>query len=163
MNTLASKIAEKQSQCAEMDRQILAVKEKFQADITALDTGILQASQQLEVWATANPSEFPKDAKSLAMLAGTIGFRKDTPSLVPLNKTFTWGKIMATIAAKRWRRFIRVKPEVDKAAILARSGTLEKPTKFQRTMLPLLGLKIAQEEKFFIEPDLTKVQQPEAK
>lgn len=47
---------------------------------------------------------------------------------------------------------------MDKEAILARCGTLEKPTRFQQEMLPQLGLKVVQEENFYVEPDLTKVE-----
>lgn len=59
---------------------------------------------------------------------------------------------------KRLRKFIRTKLEVDKDAILARCGTLEKPTKFQQRTLPALGLKLVQVEKFFVEPDLTNTE-----
>ena len=163
MNRLARNFADKQVECGKMDVEILAVKEKFSDAIALLDLTIQADAQSLETWATANPQEFPKDRKSLALLAGTVGFRKDTPSLQPLNKTFTWARILATITAKKWRRFIRNKPDVDREAILARSGTLEKPTKFQRTILPLLGLRVVQEEKFFVEPDLTAIKTPEAK
>ena len=163
MNSLARDFAAKQIQCAEMDGEILAIKERYAPAISVLDLTIQQSAQSLEVWAQSNPGEFPKDRKSLALLAGTIGFRKDTPSLVPLNKTFTWARILATITAKKWRKFIRNKPDVDREAILARSGTLDKPTKFQRTILPLLGLRIAQEEKFFVEPALTNPETPATK
>ena len=163
MNALALIAAAKQVMCGRMDKEILAVKEKYAAQIGEADGTMQVIAQKLEVWATANPTEFPKGRKSLALLAGTIGFRIDTPSLAPMNKAFTWAKILATITAKKWRKFIRTKVEVDKDAILARAGTLEKPTKFQREVLPLLGLKVVQNEKFFVEPDLTQVTMPEVK
>lgn len=155
--------AAKQVESGRMDKEILAVKEKYAPRISEMDATIQLAAQELEVWAQSNPNEFPAGRKSIAFLAGTIGFRKDTPSLQPLSKAFTWTKILATITGKKWRRFIRQKPEVDKDAILARAGTLDKPTKFQREVLPLLGLRVVQEEKFFVQPDLTKLTTPEVK
>ena len=92
--------------------------------------------------------------------AGKFGFRLDPPSLALANRTFGWAKILAVIITKRLRKFVRLKQEVDKDAILARCGTVAKPTKFQTRTLPNLGLKIVQEENFFVEPDLTKAGAP---
>jgi len=155
LNALSFTANTKRSITAKMDAELLAIQDKYQPALTACDETINAKAQQLEAWANAHPEIFPKNRKSVAMLAGTIGFRKDTPSLVLLNRSFTWAKVLAAITAARWRKFIRTKVEVDKDAILARSGTTEKPTNFSRTILPELGLKIHQAENFFVEPNLT--------
>lgn len=155
MNALALIATNKRIIAARMDKELLAVQEKYSGQLTECDAVMQIEARKLEAWATDHPEEFPKGKKSIALLAGTLGFRKDTPSLVLLNRSFTWAKVLASVAARRWRKFARVKVEVDKDAILARSGTLEKPTKFQRETLPLLGLKIVQAENFFVEPKLT--------
>lgn len=157
MNALALIATNKQIISARMDQEILAAKEKYSGQLTECDAVMQIEAQKLEAWATNHPEEFPKGKKSIALLAGTIGFRKDTPSLVLLNRSFTWAKVLAAITLKRWRKFTRVKIEVDKDAILARTGTVEKPTKFQRTVLPELGLKIVQAEHFYVEPTITEV------
>ena len=162
LNELAEKVNEKRAIAAEMDAQLLSVKDEYQPDLTKCDEAINLKAKQLEAWAIAHPEIFPKNRKSVDMVAGTIGFRKDTPSLVLLNRTVSWAKVLAVLTKARWRKFIRTKMEVDKDAILARAGTLEKPTKFQRTTLPGLGLKIVQEEKFFVEPNLTEAKPVEA-
>jgi len=156
MNDLATIANNKRTITARMDAEILTVKDNYTGQLSACDTALQLKAQQLEAWASANPQEFAKGRKSLDLVAGTIGFRKDTPSLVLLNRTFTWAKVLATITKNKWRKFTRIKIEVDKDAILSRSGTLEKPTKFQRTILPEIGLKIVQEENFFAEPNLTE-------
>ena len=143
---------------AQMDGELLAIKDKYQPGLTMLTTTEQAKAQQLEVWANAHPEIFPKNRKSVVMLAGTIGFRLDTPSLVLLNRSFTWAKVLLAITKNKWRKFSRVKIEVDKDAILARSGTVEKPTKFQRQTLPELGLKIVQAENFYVEPNLTDLE-----
>ncbi len=143
---------------ADMDAEILVVKNRCQPHLTKLQEQIGADTLRLAAYATAHPEIFPKDRKSAQWIAGKFGFRTDTPSLLPVSRAFTWGKILGVIALKRMRKFIRTKAEVDKDAILARCGTKEKPTKFQREVLPLLGMKLVQEEKFFVEPDLTKLE-----
>ena len=155
MNALALIATNKRIIAGRMDKELLAVKEKYSGQLTECDAVMQIEARKLEAWATNHPEEFPKGKKSIVLLAGTLGFRKDTPSLVLLNRTFTWAKVLAMITKAKWRKFTRVKIEVDKDAILARAGTLEKPTKFQRTILPELGLKIVQAENFFVEPLLT--------
>ena len=155
LNNLALTDNNKRKITALMDAEILAAKNKYQSQLAECELAISNYWQQLNAWADAHPEIFPKGRKSVAMLSGTIGFRTDTPSLVLLNRSFTWAKVLAALIKARWRKFIRTKIEVDKEAILSRCGTLEKPTKFQRTVLPELGLKILQEDNFFVEPALT--------
>lgn len=158
LHEIAVAANDKRAATAAMDAELLEVKSRHQAKLTECDQRIDAAGERLATWATDHPEIFPKDRKSVAWNAGKFGFRTDTPSLAPLKKTFGWAKILAVIAAKRLRRFVRIKTEVDKDAILARCGTLEKPTKFQEKTLPLIGLKIVQDERFFVEPDLTKAE-----
>jgi phage host-nuclease inhibitor protein Gam len=159
MNALALIATNKRIIAGRMDKEILAVQEKYSGQLTKCDAVIAIEAQKLEAWANAHPEEFPKNKKSIELLAGTIGFRKDTPSLVLLNRSFTWAKVALAVTKNKWRKFARVKIEVDKNAILSRSGTLEKPTKFQRETLPVLGLKIVQAENFFVEPNLTETEE----
>lgn len=158
LHDIAIAVNARRKVAADMDAEILVVKNRCQPHLTKLDEQIEADTNRLASFATDHPDIFPKDRKSVQWLAGKFGFRTDTPSLAPVSRAFTWQKILGVIALKRLRKFIRTKAEVDKDAILARCGTKEKPTKFQRTMLPLLGLKLVQEEKFFVEPDLTKLE-----
>jgi phage host-nuclease inhibitor protein Gam len=141
---------------ADMDAEKLAAENKYQPQLTDLNTRIETLSGQLAAWAEAHPEIFPKDRKSVKWSGGKFGFRLDTPSLALANRSTSWAKVLAIIAGKKWRRFIRIKREVDRDAVLARCGTKEKPTKFQTTVLPTIGLKLVQEENFFVEPDLTE-------
>jgi phage host-nuclease inhibitor protein Gam len=158
LNELAVITNNKRKLTADMDAETLAVTNKYQPHLTACDDAAQVKLKSLETWADANPGIFPKDRKSVMLLAGKIGFRLDTPSLVLQSRTVTWTKVLGIIIVKKWRKFKRIKVEVDKDAILARCGTLEKPTKFQKDILPTLGLKLVQEEKFFAEPNLTETE-----
>lgn len=158
LHDIAIAVNSRRKVTADMDAEILVVKIRCQPHLTKLDEQIESDTTRLAGYATDHPELFPKDRKSIQWMAGKFGFRTDTPSLAPVSRAFTWGKILGVIALKRMRKFIRTKAEVDKDAILARCGTKEKPTKFQRNVLPLIGLKLVQEEKFFVEPDLTKLE-----
>lgn len=155
---LAETINHQRSLNAKMDAEKLAVTARYQADLALCELQVTNMLARLENYATTHPEIFPGDRKSVTWPAGKFGFRKDTPSLALAKRSFGWAQILAVISGKRLRKFIRTKLEVDKDAILARCGTLEKPTKFQQRTLPALGIKLVQEEKFFVEPDLTKTE-----
>jgi phage host-nuclease inhibitor protein Gam len=155
MTTLADTVNRRRQLLARMDAELLRIRETFAPDVAHCDQEIAGHISALRVWAETNPREFARDKKSIALISGRLGFRTDTPSLALVNRTLTWTRVLGLVAAKRWRKFIRLKTEVDKDAILARCGTLQKPTKFQTGTLPALGLKLVQAENFFVEPDLT--------
>ncbi len=153
---LAEVINEQRAVNARMDAEKLAVTAKYQGELALRELQVTNMLARLENYATTHPEIFPAKRKSVEWPAGKFGFRTDTPSLGLAKRTFGWAQIVAVIAARRLRKFIRIKTEVDKDAILARCGTLEQPTRFQLRTLPALGLKLVQEERFYVEPDLTK-------
>ena len=147
MRELALAANTRVSLIADMDAEILAVKKRYQVNIAKQEALVKQAADDLEAWALANPDLFQKP-KSIAMLSGTIGFRTGTPKLALLNRTWNWERVAEEVE-HTLPNFIRTKPEVDKEGILASRDTVEE-------FLPLVGLKIVQDEGFFIEPKLTK-------
>ena len=158
LHLVALAINDKRKATADMDAELLVVKADYQPDMDTHQSVIDAGCEWLSDFAESHPEIFPKDRKSVTWAAGKFGYRTDTPSLALAKRSFGWAQILAVIAGKRLRKFIRTKMEVDKDAILARCGTLEKPTKFQQRTLPALGLKLVQDEKFFVEPDLTKTE-----
>ena len=158
LHEIATIFNSKRKITADMDAEILVIKNWCQPELTLCDEQIAAASSRLAAYATEHPEIFPKDRKSVQWVMGKIGFRTDTPSLATVGRSITWAKVLGIILGKRLRKFIRTKIEVDKDAILARCGTKDKPTKFQTETLPALGLRLVQEEQFYVEPDLTKVE-----
>lgn len=132
---------------AEMDEQIAKIKANYLPSIDSLDAEIKANAKIVQLWAEQNPEEFAK-RKSLAMAHGTIGFRTGTPKLALLNRKWSWDTVLSAVE-KILPAFIRPKPEVDKEAIIGQRDELAE-------FLPLVGLKIVQDESFFIEPNLTK-------
>jgi phage host-nuclease inhibitor protein Gam len=147
MNDLAVAANHRISLIADMDAEILAIKDEYEAWIAKQDADIKQAAADLEAWALANPDQFEKP-KSLAFLSGTLGFRTGTPKLALLNRKWNWETVTSAVE-RMLPNFIRTKPEVDKDAILGQRDELAE-------FLPQVGLKVTQDEGFFIEPKLTK-------
>lgn len=149
MQDLATLMNTERKIVAQRDAAVLAITERVAPELTSIQQAIKARTAMLEAWAIAHPEEFPKDRKSLELSAGTIGFRTPPPSLVLLSRKWTWET--ATEAAARFLpHFIRNKPEIDKEAIIAQRDDLAE-------YLPMAGLKIVQPEKFFADPDLTKL------
>lgn len=130
---------------AQMDKRLLEIKADYEGEIGALETQIAEGTEQLQQWALENPDAFGKK-KSIAFLAGTIGFRTGTPKLV-LMRGWNWKKALEAVQI-HLPNFIRQAPEIDKEGILAQREELS-------PALPLVGMKADQGESFFIEPNLT--------
>jgi len=103
----------------------------------------------LRAWAEASPDQFPKGIKSLALAAGTLGFRTGTPKLALLSRAWNWEKVL-TQAQRLIPAFIRSKPELDKEAILS-----QRDEEILQYAIKACGMKVVQDESFYIEPNLT--------
>lgn len=137
---------------ADRDAEMLKIGERCAPHLAKIENSINSLTQQLQRWAEANPSEFPKDRKSIPMSAGTIGFRTGTPKLALLSRAWSWDKVLSSIKLSGFfPSFIRTKEEVDKDAILGDYSD-KIVADFELTAL---GLKVTQTESFFIEPNLT--------
>lgn len=134
---------------AEMDARIIAEKDRYSPLISSREVQLEQRAADLEAWAIANPAEFGKK-KSIEFLNGSLGFRTGTPKLSLLNRKWTWDTVTEAVA-RLLPNFIRSKPEVDKASIIAQAAELEE-------FLPQVGLKVTQGESFFVEPKITTLE-----
>ena len=102
---------------AEMDAQIIALKEKYSPLVADREAKLDLYAADLEAWAIAHPEEFGKK-KSIEFLNGALGFRTGTPKLCLLNRKWTWDTVTDAVA-RLLPNFVRNKPEVDKAGIIA--------------------------------------------
>lgn len=110
-------------------------------------------SALVQAWAEANPDEFSKK-KHVDFFAGKVGFRTGTPKLKCVTG-WTFNRVLEKLQSLAWgHAFVRVKSEVDKEAIIAghAQGT------FQPAELREIGVKVEQDEAFFIEPNLAVIQ-----
>ena len=152
MNTLSLAANNRRKFITKLDAEKLAAEEKYAANIAACDADIKIMSDALRAWAEANPAEFGK-RKSLDFATGTLGFRTGTPKLKLLSR-WTWEKVLTAIQERAFS-FIRTTPEVDKEAILTfYSSASDKPAVETKVLAPI-GVRVAQDESFFVEPKLT--------
>jgi len=132
---------------ADRERERKAIDDTYGAALERLDREIETRSEQLRGWAEANPSEF-NGLKSLDLTHGVVGWRIGNPTLKTLTG-WSWDRVLEKLeSVTDGLRFIRTKEEVDKQALLAERAT------FTAEQLRELGVKITQEEAFFVEPKL---------
>ena len=127
---------------ADLDQQLTTIRQKYEGRIDSAAKQIEQKSGLLQQWAEASPEEFG-DKKSIDFLHGRVGFRTGNPALKTLSG-WTFKRVLEVID----RHFVRTKEELDKEAVLgafAREELLEKD-------LRTVGLRVVQEEAFFVEP-----------
>jgi phage host-nuclease inhibitor protein Gam len=134
---------------AKMDQEVAAAKARYLPLLQECDDFITEKTDDLYVWSDANEAEFGK-AKSIKFAVGTVGFRTGTPKLSLLNRSWNWEKVLDAVGVVL-PNFIRQKPEIDKEAILDQREELA-------VFLPSVGLKVNQDESFYVEPHITDVE-----
>jgi phage host-nuclease inhibitor protein Gam len=147
MADLATAENHKRRIIAERDDEVLCLNDRYATNINECESAVEEATLRLKDWAEVHPEEFPKGRKSLDLAAGIIGFRTGTPKLKLLSKAWNWEKVLAA-ALSTFPNFIRSKPELDKEALIAQRDEIA-------DLLPLIGVKVDQDESFYIEPNLT--------
>jgi len=131
-----------------MDQEMAGIKARHAATLSTFTERLAPLVTAAETWATSNPAEFGKN-KSIKFVHGTVGFRTGTPALALVSRKWNW--TMALDAVQRLLpAFIRSKPEIDKDAIIA-----QRDDQAILWALPNVGLKVVQDESFFVETELT--------
>ena len=150
MNEVANATNNRRKFIADADALKLKIDEKYALSIAACDEVIKSKSDALRAWAEANPDAFQKGRKSIEFASGILGFRTGTPKLALLNRSWTWDKVLERLKTN-FPNFIRIKREVDKDAVLA-FAVATSPT---ADAITSNGMKVVQEESFYVEPALT--------
>lgn len=142
---------DRQAKAAAMDKELQAVRDKYESDLAWLsyELGLLHA--QIQSWAEAHREEFGK-RKSMEFLNGMIGWRTGTHKLKTLAK-WTWDRVLDKIKSlPAMKDYVRTKEEVAKETIIADRDHLGPE------MLAAIGVRVAQDETFYVEPKLTEVE-----
>jgi phage host-nuclease inhibitor protein Gam len=137
---------QEQSLTAEMNARLTEVRENFESGLSAIDEELKGKIALARDWAEANPSEFGR-GKSIAMTHGDVGWRIGNPALRLLTG-WNWEKVLTALTSLALKQYIRIKCEVNKEALIADRE------KLQDAGLRRFGVKIVQDEPFFIEPRL---------
>jgi phage host-nuclease inhibitor protein Gam len=156
METLAGQIAglkiKVQAETARMNDEINGIRARFAPGLALLEDNLATAMDSARAWAEANPEEFGA-ARSIDMTHAIIGYRTGQPQLKTLSG-WTWDRVLEKlmVIGIPW---IRLKKEVDKQGILNHRESLG--DKYLRE----IGVRIVQEETFFVDPRLTDVEKRE--
>jgi phage host-nuclease inhibitor protein Gam len=149
MNELALAANEQRTIAADRDERILAINRDYEADLVRCEAEMKSGTEALRLWAEGNPDEFPRDKKSMQLMSGTVGFRTGAPRLALLSRAWTWEKVLGALQTLL-PDYVRSRPEVNKEAILSGRAELE-------SMLPKVGVKVMQDETFYVEPNLSEL------
>lgn len=140
-----------QQTTAAMDQRITEVRAEYEQQLGDAERDLAPMVESVRLWAEANPEAFGKH-KSLDLLHGVIGWRVGMPTLKTLSG-WTWDRVLERLKSlTTYSGFVRTKEEVDKASILAQRETLLPED------LRQMGVRVVQDESFFVEPKLTEVE-----
>ena len=135
-----------------LDADIKSAREAYQEEIDDLKQLIDDKTDLLALWAQSHPAEFTA-SRSIVTTHGTIGFRlgnwafKYLPGITPKIVVDRLKRLGKSFAA-----YVRIKEEVNQQAIVADRVGISPKT------MTALGFAVVQEETFFVEPDLAKVE-----
>ena len=132
-----------------LDSTIKTAREQFAARLEPLEKQIGEKTTSLQAWAEANPAEF-NGKKSLQMTHAECGWRTGQPQLKTLAG-WTFARVLDRIKSitNLAILYVRTKEEINKQAIIADREILGPDG------LRNLGVKVVQDEPFFVEPKLT--------
>ena len=131
----------------EQEQEIAAIRQKFRAPLAEIERYLTLETAWVEDWARRNPDTF-RDRQSLPLTHALIGFRVSPHRGDRASRKWTWGAIAQKLGEFGWgRRYLRQPAlEVNKEALLADRADLS-PAELRQA-----GLKIVQEERFYIAP-----------
>ena len=124
------------------DRLLADVMEEQNPRIELISEAISTKLLMCEKYATLHRDSLFGKLKSAASSLGIFGFRIGQPKLVLLNRKWKWSDVLTALKQTEQLDKIRTKEEPDKDAL----------KKLSDPELASLGLRIEQDEPFFIEP-----------
>lgn len=126
------------------DKRLLEIREETDPQIENLSSTIKSNLLRAEKFANVHRDEiFPSKAKSTSTALALFGFRIGNPTLVLLNRKWTWESVIAAIRAKELAGYLITKTAVDKDAVKLQ---LDDATRAE------IGTRVEQVEQFFIDP-----------
>lgn len=140
---------ELEKQQGAMDLARAAATAKYEKAIDAQKTAIADLTLQLQNFYMARTGELEKAGrKSIQLAYGVIGRRLGQPVIKPLNRSWTWAAIAVQLRSIYRDRFFHppAEPRPDKEK-LRKDLTVDE--------LHKVGLKVEQDENFFVETDRT--------
>lgn len=151
MGEIRSLTIERNERQLEREARLKQVDDAHAEVLAGLEKALQEKTELVRTWAEGNESEFD-GRKSLETAHGVIGWRTGQPTLKTLAG-WTWDRVLERIKSlKALGHYVRAKEEVNKQAILSdREG-------MGPDALRAIGLKVIQEEPFYVEPRLEETE-----
>jgi phage host-nuclease inhibitor protein Gam len=152
MGEVREYIIEKTKLAANRDAKVTAIDDEFNPKIAAIDVKLKATAEALELWSDENPAEFG-ERKSIELLHGKLGYRIGQWKTETL-KGWTWEKALkkAQELKGKFTDYIRTKHEINRDQLIIDRSKLTAEDREK------IGVRIFQEEAFFIEPNVTEVE-----
>ena len=128
------------------DARVLTVLKEFNPDIEDLSEKMQANVIRAEKYAETHRDELlPSKKKTSETTFAFFGFRIGNPTLVLLNRKWSWEKVLEELKrlGEPFRDFVAVKESVDKDLVKSRLDDAQRAA---------IGTRIKQEETFFIDP-----------
>lgn len=143
-NSYAENSARKDTLIAQMNERLTSIRQKYEPQITELDEAMEEPVDILEAYAKEQRDTWK--GKSTELSNCVIGFRTN-PASVAKKKGITWDAVVGLLKnSKLLKGFVKVKEDVDKAAILKTQAD----AKVMKS-LAAIGVTIEQEEQFYVD------------
>ena len=133
---------------AAMEKEIAGVQQRHQEELLGVSRQIEAKEAGVFVYCQKHRTALFSEKKSVDLLLATVGFELTPPRVEKLNSRDTFGKIGLRLESLDWgAAYVRYPdPEINKERILADRALLN-PDQLHEA-----GLKIEQDENFFIRP-----------
>ena len=130
-----------------MNEELAAVKARYEQEAAPHAAVIKELGQGVQIWAEANRSELLRDGrtKTVRLAAGEISWRTRPPKVRITGE----GIVIQALKKLGLDRFLRVKEEIDKSAILADP----------EAVASVKGISLSQGEDFVIKPFATEIEE----
>ncbi|GJQ32619.1 MAG: hypothetical protein HBSAPP04_14580 [Ignavibacteriaceae bacterium] len=146
LTDLAFYTTEVQKREAVLNLKITKLKEQFEQETADQRVKISDLQAEIEAFCKANQDEFKKK-KSIEFPSGIVGFRTATPKISTLNRKYTFKTALELVKRIFPGSYVRQKEELDKEVMLADYSQ----KKLDDTKLASVGLRVEQEENFYVE------------
>lgn len=132
---------------ADMNADLASVRAQYEGKAKPLGEQITQLTRGVHVWAEANRDALTGNGrtKTVKLASGEISWRMRPPSVAVRGMA----AVIEALKALKLKRFIRVREELDKEAVLADPDAVGS----------VKGISITQREDFVIKPDATELEE----
>lgn len=144
VNHSAALQTQRRQLAARRDEKIQNIQDDFAGRLEELDAEIATNATLAEKYAETHRDElFPTKVKSDRCGLATFGFRLGQPTLVLLNRRWSWDSVIEAVKATFAGRYVRSKDTLDKDSLKA---------ELDAAQLAGIGCRIQQNDTFYIEP-----------